>query len=568
MPLDRPNTSFTPAEPGTTIGRFRIANVIADGASGVVYEAVESSTGRHVALRHLPDRVAKDSAAAEQFLKLAGKGLGHPNIVYVDGIERVGDDTFLVSEFVGGRPAGAEGSRLPWRLSTRFVRDAARALAAIHNAGLVHGQVKPSHLIVAQHGVVKLADLGLASLDETPVNPTCAAPELIRGQPADARTDLYALGATYFALLTGRPPFADAGNPIDVYDAILHRPLPTTRTGARDIPLRCDTIVQKLMAKDPPARYATAEEVISDLDAVLAIDEPRRSVLPPRLAAGRPAWRRPAVLVGGLLLAVALAAAGWYLLGPTPPPPNLAANRPAEPPRQSTVTNSIGMNLVRVPAGTFGMGDPLIFDARPPRLVKITRGFLMSATEVTQTQYRVVMGANPSEFVGGDRPVEMVTWGEATAFCEKLSQREAERSAGRVYRLPTEAEWEYSCRAGTESPFAFGMALPATAANTGESGFRATMPAGEMFPANGAGLFNMHGNVWEWCDDWYLSSYYATGKSIDPPGPREGTRRVARGGSWQSDPGDCRSAFRGKFAPDTRSPAIGFRVVCTAGAGD
>jgi formylglycine-generating enzyme required for sulfatase activity len=549
------------------IGRYRIATVIADGASGTLYEAVESSTGRRVALRHLTDKLGNDVATAEQLLKLAGKGLGHANVVSVDGIERVETDAYLVSEFVGGRPAGADGSRVPWRLATRFVRDTARGLAAIHNAGLVHGQVKPCHLIIAHDGTVKLADLGLAAIEETPVNPACAAPELIRGQPPDACTDLYALGATYFTLLTGRPPFADAGNPIDVYDAILHRPLPTARTGASDIPLRCDAILQRLMTKDSAGRYATADELIADLDAVLDIDEPRRPMTLPRLPRPIPAWRRPVVLVAGALMVVAIVAVGWHVFGPGVPSES-PATRPVEPERPPAVVNSIGMSLVRVPAGVFQMGDALIPDARPPHPVKIGQPFLIGATEVTQRQYREMTGVNPSNFAGDDLPVEQVTWEEATAFCEKLSRREAERSAGRVYRLPTEAEWEYACRAGTETPFAFGMNLSATAANTGESGFRATMPVKELFPPNPAGLFNVHGNVWEWCSDWYQSSYYATGKSIDPPGPRDGTKRVARGGSWQSDPGECRSAFRGKFAPNTRSPAIGFRVVCTVGGTD
>jgi formylglycine-generating enzyme required for sulfatase activity len=563
MPENRTSVPPAAAAPGTMIGPYRVANVIADGASGALYETVETATGRRVTLRHLPDRLAREPASAERLLRAAGKGLSHPNVVVAERIELIGEDAYLVSEFVGGRPAGAGGGRVGWRVATRMVRDAAHGLAAIHNAGLVHGEVKPIHLIVSHDGTVKLADLGLASLDEMPVNPACAAPELIRGQPPDHRTDLYALGATYFALLTGGPPFADAGNPIDVYDAILHRPLPTARTGAPDIPLRCDLVVQKLLAKDPAERYATAEELIADLDAVLAIDEPPRTAPMPHVPRPRSAWRRPGIFVGVLCSLVAIAAAARYMFGPnwstldTP-------KRPAEPPRLPTITNSIGMKLVRVPAGAFPMGDRLIPDARPPHPVRISRAFLIGATEVTQSQYKQVIGANPSEFVADDRPVESVSWTEAAVFCQRLTDRDGERATGRAYRLPSEAEWEYACRAGTETPFALGAKLPPTMANTGESGFRATMPVG-MFPANPIGLLDMHGNVWEWCGDWYSSTYYANGKSLDPTGPAEGTRRVARGGSWQSDPGDCRSAFRGKFTPETHSPAIGFRVVCVGG---
>src|SRR5439155_1208833 len=175
-------------------------------------------------------------------------------------------------EFVGGRTAGA-GGRTHWRVATRIAREAARSLAAVHDAGLVHGKVKPAHLIVGHDGTVKLADLGLAGIDDVPGNPAYFAPEQIRGEPASARSDQYALGAVYFTLLSGRPPFADAGNPIDVYDAVLHRPVPTARTGAVDVPLRCDAVVQRAMAKDPADRYPSAAALADDLDALLAADE-------------------------------------------------------------------------------------------------------------------------------------------------------------------------------------------------------------------------------------------------------------------------------------------------------
>jgi formylglycine-generating enzyme required for sulfatase activity len=557
MPDDRINTPAV--EPGSTIGRFRVANTIADGPSGTLYEAVETATSRRVALRRLPDHLAADPAAAEQFLKSAGRGLQHPNVIAPDGIERIGGEAYLVTEFVGGRPAGG-GSRMPWRMATRMIRDAGRGLAAVHNAGLIHGHVKPAHLIVTHDGGIKLADLGMVGLDdEAPVDPACAAPELIRGQPPDARTDVYELGAAYFTLLTGRPPFADAGNAIDIYDAILHRRLPTVRAGAPDVPLRCDVIVQKAMAKEPADRYASAEELLADLDAVLGADEPARVPIP-KLPRRPSTWLRPTVLAVGLVVVAGFAAGGWYLYGPRrlDTQPSKKTELAARPP---DVVNSIGMPLMRVSAGQFVMGDASLPDARP-HLVRLRRPFLMGTTEVTQSDYEQVTAENPSHFIGdGKRPVDQVTWVEAATFCEKLSARPAEQEARRSYRLPTEAEWEYACRAGTETAFSFGPRLATEDANTAQSGFRATMPVG-FYPANRFGLFDMHGNVWEWCGDWYQKDSYATGKPIDPAGPPEGTHRVARGGSWQTVPADCRSAFRGQFPPDTRSPAVGFRVVC------
>ncbi len=561
MSDDRANLPPAAVEPGTAIGPYLIAGIVADGASGTVYEAVHTPTGRHVALRRLPDRLAHDSDGLERFLVAAGRGLHHPNVVVADGVERDGDQLYLVMEFVGGRPAGT-GGRNPWRVASRIVRDGARGLAAIHNAGLIHGQIKPAHLIIAHDGAVKLTDLGIAGLDETPVNPECAAPELVRGHPPDARTDLYALGATYFTLLTDRPPFADAGNPIDVYDAILHRPVPTVRTGVPDTPLRCDTIVQKAMAKNPAARYPSAEQFLGDLDLLLAADEPPRPNMVPlaKLPKRRSAWRRPAVWLKASMVLTALIAVGWYVFGPAAPTPIRPAVNSRDAARP-TVTNSIGMALVSVPAGRFLMGDTNVPDARPPHVIQISRPFLICATEVTQAQYQLVVGENPSHFTGDARPVDSVTWDEAVAFCDKLSARAGEQSAGRVYRLPTEAEWEYACRAGTGTAFSLGPTLPGTKANSRQSGFLATIDVG-ILPANPLGLFDVHGNVAEWCQDWYGAEYYLASNAIDPTGPPTGLRRVARGGSWDSDPTDCRSGSRASFTPDQRFTTVGFRVIC------
>ena len=138
------------------------------------------------------------------------------------------------------------------------------------------------------------------------------------------------------------------------------------------------------------------------------------------------------------------------------------------------------------------------------------------------------------------------------------------KAPARAYRLPTEAEWEYVCRAGTTTPFGVGMTLPPDAANTAPGGINATMPV-KSFAANPWGLYDMHGNVWEWCSDWYGAEYYSVSPVVDPTGPRENRRRVARGGSWDTPPADCRCASRGNFPPETRSPMIGFRIVCEDG---
>ena len=223
-------------------------------------------------------------------------------------------------------------------------------------------------------------------------------------------------------------------------------------------------------------------------------------------------------------------------------------------PAETASVNSIGMNLI--PAGSFTMGSSA-FDNNPPHRVTLTEPFYLGVYEVTQEQYERVMGTNPSAFKGAQNPVESVSWEDAVEFCRKLSALPEEKAAGHVYRLPREAEWEYACRAGTTTAYSFGddeNQLGVYAWYNKNSG-KTTHPVGQGKP-NAWGLYDMHGNVWEWCQDWYddLPSGNATG-------PSTGSGRVLRGGSWYDDSGDCRSADRLKLTPDIRFNFLGFRVL-------
>jgi formylglycine-generating enzyme required for sulfatase activity len=204
------------------------------------------------------------------------------------------------------------------------------------------------------------------------------------------------------------------------------------------------------------------------------------------------------------------------------------------------------LNMVEIPAGEFMMGSPPEEEDRdddegPQRTVSVPR-FFMGRFQVTQAQYEAVMGENPSNFEGANRPVEKVSWNDAVAFCEKLSQM-----TGRTYRLPSEAEWEYACRAGTTTPFHFGPTITTELANyngnetygSGPEGLRRgeTTEVGS-FPPNAFGLHDMHGNVWEWCQDVWHGNYEGAptdGSAWIEGGDQE--RRVLRGGSWCGDPG-------------------------------
>jgi formylglycine-generating enzyme required for sulfatase activity len=236
------------------------------------------------------------------------------------------------------------------------------------------------------------------------------------------------------------------------------------------------------------------------------------------------------------------------------------------------LANSVGMSFVLVPAGTFQMGSPPDetghrTNEEPLHEALIGKPFYLGVTPVTQAQYLAVAGKNPARFTranGGapDHPVEMVSWDDATAFCRLLAGRPEERAAGRAYRLPTEAEWEYACRAGTATAFGHGPTLAAGQGNFGETG--RTTPV-TSFPASAWGLHDTHGNVWEWCADWYAEGYYRASPLRDPPGPPEGKLRVLRGGSWRNQAAACRAAYRNALAPHQKDSATGFRVVLQLG---
>jgi formylglycine-generating enzyme required for sulfatase activity len=190
--------------------------------------------------------------------------------------------------------------------------------------------------------------------------------------------------------------------------------------------------------------------------------------------------------------------------------------------------------------------------------------------EVTQAQYEKVMGKNPSYFQGAvvgnenaDLPVEMVSWDDAVEFCKKLSELPDEKKAGRVYRLPTEAEWEYACRAGSKTAYSFddeeGLLPEYGWFNRNSS--RRTHTVGLLEP-NAWGLYDMHGNVWEWCSDRH--GEYPKGAVSDPTGPKEGSYRVYRGGSWDDEAALCRSAYRRRNDPSDRIINLGFRVALSS----
>ncbi|MBA4188551.1 MAG: hypothetical protein C0467_11145 [Planctomycetaceae bacterium] len=327
----------------------------------------------------------------------------------------------------------------------------------------------------------------------------------------------------------------------------------------------------------PPPGYAPAEPV----------PDPNRSSqvfkLPPQTTADDPIRRRAEngfpwslVLLGlGILFVIGLL--GWAVYSQFLRPPETAPD---------AFTNTLGLKMVKIEAGTFKMGSVdgelgRKSDEGPAHDVVIKRPFLISATEVTHSQFLKVMGSSPSKSSAKaskaqNLPVEYVTWDEANDFCKKLTELEKAQPHARkgwAYRLPTEAEWEYAARAGADRPFTFGSQIiygkqslfrPSDKDELGIGGEFGKPPLLPQEVAktdpNGFGLFDMHGNVAEWCSDWYKAAY-TEGSVTDPTGPTDGDKRVVRGGSFKDESKGVRSAARAGVRPGDRRDDVGFRVV-------
>ena len=272
----------------------------------------------------------------------------------------------------------------------------------------------------------------------------------------------------------------------------------------------------------------------------------------------------------------------WYSTGgdqtnvPVPPNGTIIIDVLDLPDEPETSFEINGMTFISIPAGSFQMGDlndagdP---DEKPVHTVNLDT-FFMSTTEVTQEQYESVVGRNPSNFSGDDNlPVEMVSWEDAVKFCNLLSDnagydRSYDESTWECdfskngFRLPTEAEWEYACRAGTETKYYTGN----SDSDLGRAGWYVSNSSSKTHTvgqktANAFGLYDMHGNVWEWCNDRYDADYYDTSPSADPTGPTSGSDRVLRGGNWFNNAGFCRSADRHGGYPSGTYGIVGFRMV-------
>ena len=441
---------------------------------------------------------------------------------------------YLVQEFISGQNL-AEELKTQGVFNQSQIRQLLSSLLPVlqfvHGHNVIHRDIKPDNIIRRPSKDVTefiLIDFGAAKyaintdLKQTGTSigsPEFVAPEQSRGK-ALFNSDLYSLGVTCIHLLTQASPF-------DLID-IDHNWVWRDYLNGNTVSDALGKILDKLIAIAPSKRYQSADEVIRDLN-------PQASSLT------KAELLQPNVVAAPTLI-------------------------------HEDLGNGIILEMTSIPAGEFIMGSPEYEESHentesPQHQVKVA-SFYMGTFLITQAQFRAIMNASPSCMVGEDHPVECVSWNAVVDFCTLLSQK-----TGRNYRLPSEAEWEYVCRAGTKTSFHFGNAINTNLANydgryiyrSGAKGeYRQTTTPVGTFSPNAFGLYDMHGNVWEWCQDIWHDDYI--GAPIDGSAWESGRSsiyRVLRGGSWYGYPWYCRSAARGRGKQGDWKLYYGFRVALT-----
>ena len=545
-------------------GKYRIVRVLGQGGFGITYEAEQVSLGRRVAVKEffMKDVCNRDGSTShvsvpsvgsrelvekfrQKFLREARMiaSMKNPHIVRIYDVFEENGTAYYVMEYLSGgslQQVVRNSGRLKESVALACIREAADALGYIHLLNTLHLDVKPSNLMLDEEGNVVLIDFGISKHYDESGSQTSSTPVGIsKGfapleqykQGSDIKsftpaTDIYALGATLYALLTGtNPPEApdvnDDGLPIIC--------------GVSSVVMQAIECAMQPRRKDRPQSVAAFLQLLDDEGPRLANDEgtlligaenQKKSENMERLVAQSergpygPAYGKIATenfTVGGVTFAMLPVAGGTFTMGAT---------------AEMTSPDS---------------------DEKPTHQVTLSN-YRMGETEVTQALWKAVMGSNPSHFKGDDLPVEKVSWNDCQTFLTKLNAL-----TGRTFRLPTEAEWEYAARGGSKSrgtQYSGSSNLDEVAWYSGNSGRKTH--AVKTKKANELGLYDMNGNVWEWCQDWYGS--YRRRAQTNPTGPASGSYRVGRGGCWGDDARNCRSSYRCYDAPGFSYFNLGFRL--------
>ena len=524
-------------------GKYRIERVLGQGGFGITYQAIQVALNRRVAIKEffMKDYCERDadtsnvtlgstgsaeivSCFKEKFLKEATiiAQFDNPHIVRIYDIFEENGTAYYVMEYLEDRLRQYD-QLVPLELSLSVIRQIGEALSYIHSQNVLHLDVKPSNIlfrkdcpVLIDFGISKRYDAGGGQTSSTPVGISKGYAPLEQYNQGVQKflpaTDVYSLGATLYKLLTGQtPPEASEVN----------------EDGLPSCPPNLSPHIWAAIDKAMQPRKKDRPQSVADFLSLLSNEQPPKEL-------------------------------------------NLVANEETivapELPRRSKshiITQQLEKDMVFVEGGTFMMGatpeqgNDADGDEKPAHQVSLS-SFRICKHQVTQEEWETIMGNNPSRFKGAHRPVECVSWDDCHEFIKKLNQL-----TGMCYRLPTEAEWEYAARGGLQSKgfkFSGGNALDEIAWYEGNSKYE-TSDVMKKIP-NELGLYDMSGNVWEWCQDWYNNKFYSTKQATNPICMTSGLGRVIRGGSWSYNPSTFfRVSYR--YHTDQHSSAMnmGFRLV-------
>ncbi len=572
--------------------RYRAIKILGRGGFGRTFLAIDEAKPSHptcVIKQFLPVDSEFVGEAKRLFRQEAIRldDLGkHPQIPELFAFTEQENRLYLVQEFIDGCNLGKELQQegvFDEVKIRKLLNDLLPVLQFMHDAQVIHRDIKPDNIIRRQSDAkTTLVDFGAAKfatkLGETGTaigTAGYASHEQSLGK-AVFSSDIYSLGVTSIYLLTDVEPW----NLFDASEGFIWR---HHTPGISD---RLAQILEKMISVSVKHRYASAKEVLKDLGNDLGKDAAKNlnGSHSPSAAnkSSNKFFVKSKVYIKlhkfnfetiSLKVAEPHKQNGFFGRKTMPKGNFISKNRSgsAEYFIDAPVEN-LKLEMIKVFGGDFLMGGAshevdYAKDEIPQHSVNIS-SFFLGKYPVTQAQWHVVMETNPSFFKGANLPVENISWHDAQEFCHKLSE-----VTGKPYRLPTEAEWEFACRAGTTSPFSFGEIITADVANFNgqisyagsiKGNFRQHTTAVGTFLPNAFGLFDMHGNVWEWCQDECHDHYRGAptdGSAWESKSAGYTNRsRVLRGGAWNSNPGNCRSAFRNGYFPDSRFDRCGFRI--------
>ncbi len=612
-------------QPKTSLqgGRYRILSVLGQGGFGITYLAEQTLLDGKVAIKEffMKELCERDESTShvtlgtssnremvercrQKFLKEARTifRLNHPNIVRILDVFEENGTAYYVMDYIEGESLADMVKRrgaLPEAEALNYIKEVGKALMYIHDRKLNHLDIKPSNIMRREEdGRIMLIDFGVSKqYDLVTSEGTSTTPVGIsRGySPAEQyrqhgvqtfspQSDVYALAATLFKLLTGvTPPEAmevlDGGLPIDELQArhISASVITAIQRAMKGRLERTQSIAAFLSALDDKAGGDSEVTEVINANPVGTDSKPKPDQQPfsvppmePKLHPdSTPKPTSTLKIIGGIAAAVLIGVLA-VLLGRNDNVGELGhsgteeqrivtvGSNPTQD-KQTFTVNGVRFTMVRVDGGSFKMGatseqgSDAYDDEKPAHQVTLST-YSIGETEVTQELWEAVMGSNPSNFKGSKRPVERVSWNDCQDFIRKLNA-----ATGRSFRLPTEAEWEYAARGGNRSrgyKYSGSNTLGDVAWYDDNSGDQTHNVATKQ--SNELGLYDMSGNVWEWCSGGYGS--YSSSAQRDPEGPNSGSSRVIRGGSWGYYARYCRSSFRDGHAPDRCYNFLGLRL--------